>query len=169
MVQNYASKPLREFIGFARMSKDSKNLGLFCTRPECGRAVHEPLNWRGHKLPTNTGHCFPCPVCIDPRQVKLTKKNKPYITCDPCGIQLFIRGPAGVAEFNRLAEQGERDGLPARIREIERRYRLTCSECGAKFWVERRLIKTSKFDGSFKGFRCPNEDCEAIFPWEGGE
>lgn len=117
-------------------------------------------------MATATEFRFPCPVCMDPRAVKLTKKNKPYITCDPCGIQVFIRGPAGIAEFNRLIEQGERDGLPARIRELEGRYRLTCPECGHKFWVEPKLIKTSTFDGSLKGFRCPQTNCRAVVLWE---
>jgi hypothetical protein len=60
--------------------------------------------------------------------------------------------------------------LPARsfrrIAEMERRYRLTCPECGNKFWAERELIKTSGFDGSLKGFRCPQKGCGAIVPWE---
>lgn len=109
---------------------------------------------------------FPCPVCTGAREVKLTKKRKPYITCDPCGIQVFIRGPAGIAEFNRLIERGEHDDLPTRLREMDRRYRLTCPECGTKFWADRKLVKTSGFDGSFKGFRCPQKGCEAIVPWE---
>lgn len=117
-------------------------------------------------MPTNTDHWFPCPVCIAVRQVKLTKKNKPYITCDPCGIQVFVRGPAGIAELKRLLEQGERDGLIARINEMELRYRLTCPQCGTEFWVERKLIKTSGFDGSFKGFCCPQKGCKAIVSWE---
>lgn len=117
-------------------------------------------------MATVTESNFPCPVCMDPRGVKLTKKNKPYITCDPCGIQVFVRGPAGIAEFKRLIEQGERDGLSARIEQMERRYRLTCPKCGNKFWVERSLIRTSGFDGSFKGFRCPQKGCEAIASWK---
>ena len=117
-------------------------------------------------MPTNTNHKFPCPVCTDPRDVKLTKKNKPYITCDPCGIQVFIRGPEGIAEFKRLLEKGERDGLITRIEAIERRYRLTCPECGCKFWAERKLVKTSAFDGSLKGFQCPQKGCKAIVTWE---
>jgi predicted RNA-binding Zn-ribbon protein involved in translation (DUF1610 family) len=109
---------------------------------------------------------FPCPVCTGSREVKLTKKHKPYITCDPCGIQLFVRGPSGIVEFNRLVERGEREGLPTRLKEMERRYRLTCPKCGTKFWAERMLIKTSGFDGSFKGFRCPQKGCETIASWE---
>ena len=109
---------------------------------------------------------FPCPVCMRPHEVKRTKKGKPYLTCDPCGIQLFVRGPAGIAEFNRLIEQGERDGVRTRLREMELRYRLTCPECGTKFWAERTLIKTSGFDGSFKGFSCPQKNCGTVVPWE---
>lgn len=114
----------------------------------------------------NGKRIFPCPVCTNPREVKLTKKGKPYLVCDPCGIQVFVRGPAGIGEFNRLVERGEREDLPTRVREMERRYRLTCPECGCKFWAERKLIKTSGFDGSFKGFRCPEKGCGAIVPWE---
>lgn len=114
---------------------------------------------------TATEFSFPCPVCLDPREVRLTKKNKPYITCDPCGIQVFVRGPAGIAEFRRLVERGEHDGLSARIEEMERRYRLTCPKCGNKFWAERKLIKTSGFDGSLKGFVCPVKGCGTLVPW----
>jgi transcription elongation factor Elf1 len=117
-------------------------------------------------MTANTKAKFPCPVCASPRDVRQSKKNKPYIVCDPCGIQLFIRGPAGIEEFNRLKERVDREDLLARIKEMERRCRLTCPECGCQFWIERRLVKTSGFDGSFKGFRCPQRDCGAIVPWE---
>ena len=116
-------------------------------------------------MPASPGHSFPCPVCAVNRQVKLTKKSKPYITCDPCGIQVFIRGPAGIVAFNRLIEKGESAGLLSRLEQMQRRFRLTCPECENEFWIERRLIKTSSFDGSFKGFRCPLNGCEAIVPW----
>jgi len=115
-------------------------------------------------MPTSTNHKFPCPVCIHPLDVRLTKKHKPYVTCDPCGIQVFVRGPAGISGFQRLVEQGNREGLLERLEEMERRYRLTCSECGEKFWIESSLIKTSVFDGSMKGFQCPS--CGETVPWE---
>jgi transcription elongation factor Elf1 len=109
---------------------------------------------------------FPCPVCTQPREVRVTKKDKPYFICDPCGIQVFVRGPAGVAEFNRLLKRTNNDGLLTRLKEMEERYRLTCPECGREFWIEPELIKTSAFDGSVKGFRCPQKDCDAVVPWE---
>jgi len=115
-------------------------------------------------MPTKTDRQFPCPICTQPLEVRLTKKNKPYVTCDPCGVQLFIRGPGGIEEFKRLIEKGNSTGLLDRIEEMDRRYRLACPECRCRFWIERNLVKTSSFDGSLKGFRCPK--CGEIVPWE---
>jgi predicted RNA-binding Zn-ribbon protein involved in translation (DUF1610 family) len=109
---------------------------------------------------------FPCPVCADPREVRITKKRKPYVTCDPCGIQLFVRGPAGIAAFDRLADRADSEGIWTRLAEIERRYRLKCPKCGCRFWIEPDLIKTSAFNGSLQGFRCPEKKCGAIVAWE---
>ncbi len=109
---------------------------------------------------------FPCPVCAQPREVRVTKKDKPYLVCDPCGVQLFIRGPAGIGEFKRLLQRTSSNDVVARLSEMERRYRLTCPECGCQFWAEPRLLKTSAFDGSVKGFRCPQRGCNAVIPWE---
>jgi transcription elongation factor Elf1 len=108
---------------------------------------------------------FPCPVCTDPREVKITKKAKPYITCDPCGIQVFIRGPAGISAFNRLVEGAASKDVWTRLREMERLYRLKCSECGCRFWIEPNLVKTSMFDGTLQGFRCPEKRCGAVVEW----
>ena len=97
---------------------------------------------------------FPCPVCTEPREVRETKKAKPYLICDPCGVQVFVRGLGGIGEFNRLLHRTNNDGLLARLKEMERRYRMTCPECGCRFWAEPKLIKTSIFDGGLQGFRC---------------
>jgi ssDNA-binding Zn-finger/Zn-ribbon topoisomerase 1 len=115
-------------------------------------------------MPTITRDKFPCPVCVKPLEVRLTKKNKPYVTCDPCGVQVFVRGPAGIDEFKRLVERGSRDGILDRLDEMKQRYRLGCPECRTRFWIEPRLVKTSAFDGSLKGFRCPK--CGEVIPWE---
>jgi transcription elongation factor Elf1 len=114
----------------------------------------------------NGKRMFPCPVCVHPREVRVTKKDKPYLVCDPCGVQVFIRGPAGIEEFNRLLERTSNEGFLTRLKDMQRRYRLTCAECGCQFWIEAELIKTSLLDGSLKGFRCPQKDCDAIVPWE---
>jgi len=116
-------------------------------------------------VPFKTDHKFPCPVCARVLEVRLTKKNKPYVTCDPCGVQLFIRGPEGINEFNRLVHRVNSTGLLNRLEQMERHYRLSCPACGCRFWIERNLIKTSGFDGSLKGFRCPK--CGEVAPWVG--
>jgi DNA-directed RNA polymerase subunit RPC12/RpoP len=109
---------------------------------------------------------FPCPVCMDPREVRMTKKEKPYITCDPCGIQVFVRGPAGIAAFNRLVERAHGEDLWTRLREMQRLFYLKCPECGHHFWIEPGLAKTSLFDGSLQGFRCPAKNCREVVPWK---
>jgi transcription elongation factor Elf1 len=107
---------------------------------------------------------FPCPVCAVAREARITKKNKPYITCDPCGIQLFIRGPDGIAAFKRLTDTSQ--SIWERLAEMEQRYFLRCSECGHRFWIEPQLAKTSVFDGSLQGFRCPDKNCREVVPWK---
>jgi predicted RNA-binding Zn-ribbon protein involved in translation (DUF1610 family) len=114
----------------------------------------------------NGNPMFPCPVCTQVREVRLTKKDKPYLVCDPCGVQVFVRGPAGIEEFRRLLQHTNSESLLTRLEEMERRYRLICPECGQGFWAEPKLIKTSVFDGTLKGFRCPKKNCDAVIAWE---
>ena len=109
---------------------------------------------------------FPCPVCTGPREVLMTKKDKPYLTCDPCGVQVFVRGPGGISEFNRLLQNSSQEAVLTKLTHMERQYRLTCPDCGRKFWISPNLIKTSVFDGSVKGFRCPERGCDGVAPWE---
>ena len=52
-----------------------------------------------------------------------------------------------------------------RLAELESRYLLKCPKCGKRFWIERRLIKTSRMDGNLKGFNCPEERCEGVAEW----
>jgi predicted RNA-binding Zn-ribbon protein involved in translation (DUF1610 family) len=107
---------------------------------------------------------FPCPVCMEAREVRVTKKKKPYVVCDPCGIQLFVRGSAGIEAFTKLVEQSAKDDLWTRLLKMERMYRLKCPKCGSRFWAGPEQIKTSLFDGSFKGFACPG--CGTLVEWE---
>jgi ssDNA-binding Zn-finger/Zn-ribbon topoisomerase 1 len=114
----------------------------------------------------NASRWFPCPVCTMPLEVRTTKKQKPYVTCDSCGVQMFVRGRIGIAGFERLTERAQREGSMAMLAGTLRRYRLTCPECREQFWVEPRLIETSLFDGSLKGVRCPKPKCERVVKWE---
>ena len=107
---------------------------------------------------------FPCPVCMEPREVRITKKKKPYVVCDPCGIQLFVRGSAGIETFTKLVDRAGKDNLWTRLSKMEQTYHLKCSKCGGRFWAAPEQIQTSLFDGSFKGFACPK--CRTTVEWE---
>jgi hypothetical protein len=117
-----------------------------------------------HEL--NGQKLFPCPVCVELREVRLTKKKKPYITCDPCGIQLFVRGPAGISAFQRLIDSADNQGVWSAMKEMETRYHMKCPKCSCLFWIKPSLAKTSLFDGSLQGFRCPEKRCGATVAWE---
>ena len=45
---------------------------------------------------------IPCFLCGKPLPVKLTKKDKPYFVCDPCGLQVFVRCKPGIQILARL-------------------------------------------------------------------
>lgn len=62
-------------------------------------------------LPTPPVYTFPCPVCGEDRPVRETKAHKPYVRCDPCGVQLFVRGDEGIARFRKAVRTAE--GLSA--------------------------------------------------------
>ncbi len=111
---------------------------------------------------------FPCPVCNTPLDVRESKKDKPYVVCDYCGVQMFVRNPAGIRAFNRQVENADKEGVWETIAEMERRYRKQCPECGHRFWIEPSQFKTSWFDGKFVGYRCPEDDCDGIVPPEEG-
>lgn len=111
---------------------------------------------------------FPCPVCCEGLEVKQSKKQKPYVVCNPCGLQMFVRTEPGIKKFNMLVEQVESENLWERLAERSERYRKHCPECGKTFWVSEELIATSWFDGKFTGYRCPEEDCGGIVPPEEG-
>jgi DNA-directed RNA polymerase subunit RPC12/RpoP len=49
---------------------------------------------------------FPCPLCGAGLPIRLSKRNKPYCTCNYCGIQLFVRGKVGIARLRKLARDG---------------------------------------------------------------
>ncbi len=101
-----------------------------------------------------------------PQDVRGSKKGKPYITCNSCGVQVFVRGQIGIAEFNKLLDRARLEGSLTRMSEMVRRYYVRCIKCGTQFWIEPRSIVTSIFDGSLQGVRCPNAKCEAVIPWK---
>lgn len=65
--------------------------------------VNVTLDPLGAALPEIIGKEFPCPVCGAGLPILISKTNKPYCTCNSCGIQLFIRGKLGISRLRKLA------------------------------------------------------------------
>ena len=105
---------------------------------------------------------FPCSACHGACEVKTTKKGKPYLICDSCGVQLFVRGKAGIERFEKLLAELERNNIWKRLAELERRYRFECPKCGKKFWPEPELIRTKWPSKKAIGYRCPEPGCGGI-------
>lgn len=109
---------------------------------------------------------FPCPLCGKPLDVRATKKKKPYVICDPCGVQLFIRSKAGMRSFQQLITDAEQRNIWKRMDDLQARYQRKCPECGRTFWIVPDQIKTSWLDGSFEGYGCPERGCKGFVPWK---
>jgi transcription elongation factor Elf1 len=105
---------------------------------------------------------FPCCVCGEAREVRTTKKGKPYLHCDPCGVQMFVRIETGIRRFDALVADAAQNNIWKRLAELQRRYQFECPKCGKKFWLTMELIKTSWVDGQLKGFRCSDSECGGI-------
>ncbi len=119
-----------------------------------------PLN-----LESATRRLFPCPVCGQGLEIRETKKDKPYVVCDPCGMQLFVRNETGISRFERLVNSAEQRDIWKRLEDLQQRYHKKCSKCGKEFWITPEQIKTSWMDGSFVGYRCPEKGCDGMAAW----
>jgi DNA-directed RNA polymerase subunit RPC12/RpoP len=104
-----------------------------------------------------TKRVFPCCICGTPLAVRETKKGKPYVICNQCGMQMFVRIEPGIDKFEALIAEAEQRNVWVRLRELEQRYRKTCSDCGYEFWIEENLRVTHDgfFGGRLIGYRCP--------------
>ena len=109
---------------------------------------------------------FPCCVCAAPLEVRETKKGKPYVICDSCGMQMFIRNSDGIRRFELLLVDVKDSDIWKRLARLEQRYKKECPECGHEFWVDEKLMKTSIMDGSLQGYRCPTPGCKGIVKTE---
>ncbi len=105
---------------------------------------------------------FPCCICGKAREVRITKKGKPYLHCDPCGLQMFVRIESGIRLFDALIADADRNNVWKRLYELQQRYEFECPKCANKFWLTTELIKTSWVDGKLQGYRCPEPNCGGI-------
>lgn len=105
---------------------------------------------------------FPCCVCGEAREVRMTKKGKPYMICDPCGVQMFVRVETGIRRFEQLVADADENNVWKRLAELQQRYQFQCPKCRKKFWLTPELIKTSWASGKLEGYRCPDPGCGGI-------
>jgi len=115
---------------------------------------------------TSKRRLFPCPLCTRGLDIRETKKDKPYVICDPCGMQLFVRNDTGIALFERLVDGAEERHIWQRLEELQQQYRKKCPECGRMFWIQPDRVKTNWMDGSFEGYRCPERGCDGVAKWK---
>jgi predicted RNA-binding Zn-ribbon protein involved in translation (DUF1610 family) len=103
---------------------------------------------------------FPCPLCGEGLTPRQSKKGKPYVVCNGCGVQMFVRTEEGIQRFNKLMAEATTRDIWQRLAQLEQRYQKKCPECGKKFWIAEDLIETSWFDGTLIGYRCPDTECD---------
>lgn len=53
---------------------------------------------------------LPCLLCGEPLPVRIAKTKKPFFVCNDCGIQIFVRRPAGIGRLHRLLKQNFEHG-----------------------------------------------------------
>lgn len=76
-------------------------------KPDQSQAnVNVTLDPLGAALPEIFGKEFPCPLCGAGLPILLTKRKKPYCTCNSCGIQIFVRGKVGISRLRKLVSDG---------------------------------------------------------------
>lgn len=105
---------------------------------------------------------FPCPLCTIGLEVRESKKEKPYVVCDSCGVQLFVRLPQGISRFRELISKAGQRNIWQTVEELKQHYRKTCPTCGREFWIHECKKETSWFDGEFVGYKCPASRCKGV-------
>ena len=48
---------------------------------------------------------IPCLLCGEGLEIRTTYKEKPYLVCDACGVQVFIRGSVGVKRLAKMVDK----------------------------------------------------------------
>lgn len=68
--------------------------------------VNVTLGDRRLSPPDLDDRLFPCPLCGAGLPIFASKRGKPYLVCDTCGLQVFVRGKNGIARLKEMAEVG---------------------------------------------------------------
>jgi DNA-directed RNA polymerase subunit RPC12/RpoP len=57
---------------------------------------------------------IPCFLCSQELRQRKDKNNKPYFICDPCGMQIFVRGRHGIENLAQLIATLQEHDFPFR-------------------------------------------------------
>jgi len=82
----------------AKRKSKSSDAGVLDQIAEWLLPSEEPLQIAKSELASKFVGCFLCKRSLD---VRLSKKGRPYLVCDNCGVQVFVRGRK---EIERLRE-----------------------------------------------------------------
>lgn len=91
---------------------------------------------------------FQCPLCGDRLEVRNSKTRKPYLVCEDCGYQWFIRSKNGIRRLEEISNR--------RISFLDKY--ILCRKC--RVAVERCAEKVRKFIIGQDGIYCP--ECESL-------
>ena len=77
---------------------------------------------------------FPCPARTVPREVLITKKDKPTgpVICPDPAVRSRSSPNQGINQLLPRKTSLDRRQLSM---DMEQRYRLTCPDCGRRFWI----------------------------------
>ena len=106
-------------------------------------------------MPILAAQSFPCPLCLVPLRVRSSKKNKPYVVCDACGVQMFVRMKPGITRLASLMAEPQAGSVMQRLATVARQQRQTCRSCHHAFWLSEAKLETSWFNGAHVGYKCP--------------
>ena len=56
---------------------------------------------------------LPCPLCGVLLNVRESVKGKPYVVCDPCGMQMFVRREDGIQALKKILTSGRSPSNPS--------------------------------------------------------
>src|SRR2546421_6553528 len=57
---------------------------------------------------------MPCFLCSKELELRRDKHKKPYFVCDPCGVQIFVRGRQGIENLAQLIKTLRERDFPFR-------------------------------------------------------
>jgi transcription elongation factor Elf1 len=86
---------------------------------------------------------FPCFLCGDLLEIKMTIREKPYFICDSCGLQAFIRREKGIERLEFLISENSFDAPEIKntpnkilnwVNQLEK-LQAKLTEIGDKEWI----------------------------------